>query len=89
MGDATDSLGWQYRREPDVDSKDCRHLVALSQDGMRWIGIRAWHVQDRCWYNGNEPERAEILAFMPLPEMPRRFWWRGQLQSETRDEHGN
>lgn len=89
MIDGTDSLGWRYEREPDTDSKDCRHLVTLVEDGMEWVGIRAWHSGESRWYNGNEPERAMVKAFMPLPATARRSWYRGKLLPEsTSDTEG-
>ena len=78
----TDSLGWRYVGDPKPNS-DSRHLVSLSQDGMEWVGIRAWHSQQRLWFNGNDPEGAQVIAWMPLPATARRHWSRGILVDEV------
>lgn len=44
---------------------DCRKLVTLEQDGMIWVGIRAWNGTD--WFNNGEREKAKVIAWQPLP----------------------
>lgn len=79
--DWTDSHGWHYEKSP-PENGDCRKLVWLEQDGMAWIGIRAWHREGR-WYNGNEPERADVLCWQDLPQCALRHWDRGRLSPES------
>lgn len=71
--------GWHYADPRDQDGKDCRKLVSLTQGGMRWLGIRAWHVTGRYWMNGGEPERATVEAWRDLPDVPRGFWNSGRF----------
>ena len=78
----TDSLGWLYRE--DIRQGDCRKLVSLRQDGMEWVGIRAWNQKEHRWYNGNDPERADILGWMDLPQTVRRHYVRGILVPELK-----
>lgn len=50
---------------------DCRALVRLEQDGMCWIGIRAWAGDSGEWLNnGRREESAIVTHWMPLPPMP-------------------
>lgn len=81
---ATD--GWHYTDpRDDQDGKDGRKLVALQDRGMRWIGIRAWHAQGRYWMNGGEPERVQVIAWRPLPDMPEGFWLHGLFNLHSRN----
>jgi hypothetical protein len=72
-----DRDGWHYGSPP--AGGDARKIVSLVQDGMAWVGIRAWDAQKRRWLNGGEPERATILAWRPLHEPAKGRWKRGQL----------
>lgn len=70
---------WRYRGWPEP-GRDARCLVTLeSASRMRWVGIRAWHHQDRMWLNGNEPEQNTVIAWSLLPEPAKGVWVRGQL----------
>ena len=71
--------GWNYRSKP-TDYGDCRKLVTLEDQGMIWIGIRAWHNIEKRWYNGNEPERCNVRAWREMPEIAGGGWERGKLQ---------
>lgn len=81
QNDWTDSNGWHYERHP-PENGDCRKLVWLTQGDMAWIGLRAWHHNEKRWYNGNEPERAHVLCWQDLPGRALRYWDRGQLAAE-------
>lgn len=70
--------GWDYTGHPEAGT-DARKLVTLTENGMAWIGIRAWHHENQYWMNGGEPERATVLAWRDLPEIARGYWHRGQL----------
>lgn len=65
--------GWNYSRPENQDGRDARKFVTLSQDGMKWVGIRAWHLTESRWYNGNEPELAKVLAWREMPEIAKGF----------------
>lgn len=47
------------------DHGDCRKLVTLEQDGMIWVGIRAWN--GASWLNNGTLEKAKVLAWRELP----------------------
>lgn len=51
---------------------DCRAIVVLHDDeGMCWIGIRAWSGGDGAWLvGGKREESAHVSHWMPLPPMP-------------------
>lgn len=69
---------WEYRQKP-VEG-DARKLVTLLDDnGMVWVGIRAWHHTEQRWYNGNDPEKTPVLAWDDLPQPAEGRWSRGQL----------
>lgn len=68
---------WEYVLKP-VEG-DARKLVTLDDNGMVWVGIRYWHFQQKRWYNGNDPEKAIVLAWMDLPQPAEGRWYRGQL----------
>lgn len=70
--------GWTYGGHPE-ENKDARAIVTLVDEGMVWVGIRAWNHQGKYWQNGNEPERAKILAWQTLPEPAKKRWVRGFL----------
>jgi len=70
--------GWNYRVR-EVPEGDARKIVTLEQDGMQWIGIRAFHHEGRYWMNNSEPERAKVIAWRDLPALARGFYDRGQL----------
>ncbi len=69
---------WNYGDEP-TKGGDARKIVTLEQDGMRWTGVRAYHTLDRQWYNGNEPERAQVIAWRHLDVPATGSYDRGQL----------
>lgn len=73
----SESDGWTYTGGP--TSGDARRIVTLRQDGMVWVGIRAYHAGEKRWMNNNEPERAEIVAWRDLYEPAKGFWDRGKL----------
>jgi uncharacterized protein (DUF2236 family) len=60
---------WNYGKPP-KDEKDCRRLVSIEQDGVQWIGIRAWNHERQCWMDGsgNAPELASVVAWRWLPD---------------------
>lgn len=73
-------MNWKYTGQDTPDEgHDCRHLVTLEEDGMVWVGIRAYDYVNSRWLNNNEPESANVLAFMVLPEPANRRWIRGKL----------
>lgn len=80
---AMDSNGWNYSRTI-PKSGDARKLVWLEEDGMAWVGIRAYHHTERRWYNGNDPERAHVLCWQELPGRALRYWSHGKLSQEIR-----
>lgn len=67
--------GWDYSQN--VTGYDGRKLVTLEEDGMIWIGIRAW--SGSRWLNNGEPERAKVIAWRNLPPIARGYWERGEL----------
>jgi len=69
--------GWEYQAKP--DGGDCRKIVTLDQDGMCWVGIRAYNATTGQWLNGGEPERATVLAWRDLDEPARGRWIHGKL----------
>ena len=76
--------GWNYRSKPSENdtNKDARKIVTLSEQGMIWVGIRAWHPRGY-WINNGEPERAEIIAWRDLYEPARGRFYRGILHIPT------
>ena len=68
---------WVYDRAP--GEGDARKLVTLQQQGMVWVGVRAYHHLLKCWMNNNEPEQAQVLAWQDLPEPASRRWIGGKL----------
>ena len=70
--------GWNYTGKP-VEGFDARKIVTLTEGGMVWVGIRAWHGTGGYWMNGGEPERATVKAWRNLPEPAAGFWDRGNL----------
>lgn len=71
---------WDYSRLlTKEEGKDARKLVTLMNDGLVWVGIRAWHHIEKRWYNGHEPELNQVLAWMDLPDPAKKRWVRGQL----------
>lgn len=73
MGD-----GWVYDTPPSRDG-DCRKLVSLEQDGMCWVGVRAYYHVGGYWANNNEPEPATVKAWRDMPNPARGFYDRGKL----------
>lgn len=73
-----DEDGWNYGRRPKPGT-DARKLVTLLQDGMVWIGIRAYASQYDHWMNNGEPERATVLAWQDLPQPAQHRWSHGML----------
>lgn len=69
---------WNYK-DPAVECGDSRKFVTLMDGGMVWVGVRAWHGREGRWYNGNEPERAQVLAWQDMPPPANKRWVRGQL----------
>lgn len=67
--------GWIYVGNP--GEGDARKIVTLEQDGMTWVGIRAFNHQHGYWQNNNEPERAKVVAWRDMPEPARGRWERG------------
>lgn len=67
-----DADGWTYTYPP--AEGDSRKLVTLEEDGMVWVGIRAFSATHQRWLNGGEPERATISAWMDLPAPAKGFW---------------
>lgn len=57
--------GWNEGNPP--DGGDCRKLVTLEQDGMIWVGIRAWNRAG--WLNNGERDHrnVKVLAWRDLP----------------------
>jgi hypothetical protein len=70
---------WNYSKTPPAGG-DARKLVTLDEDQMRWVGIRAFHSAEGRWYNGNEPERATIIAWRDLEAPAKSFYLRGQFK---------
>lgn len=73
----TDKL-WNYNK-PVPPNGDARKIVTLSQNGMVWIGIRAFNHNTRGWVNNNEPEIARVIAWRDLPQPARGRWEHGRL----------
>jgi hypothetical protein len=48
------------------DGGDCRKLVTLENDGMIWVGIRAWNGTD--WVNNGVIFSEKVLAWRDLPQ---------------------
>jgi hypothetical protein len=61
------------------EGDDARKLVTLLEGGMVWVGIRAYHHTGKYWTNNGEPERAEVLAWMNLPQPAQKRWAHGIL----------
>lgn len=74
---------WRYVDGPE-DGADPRCLVTLEEDGMRWVGIRAWNANTGQWLNGGEPERARVMAWQPLPVPASGYWQHGKLVNTER-----
>ncbi len=72
-----DADGWRYGETP--GEGDARKLCTLQQQGMVWVGIRAYHHLQRRWMNNNEPEQAQVLAWQDLPEPTTKRWHFGKL----------
>jgi hypothetical protein len=72
--------GWTYytRGMPPIGN-DNRKIVTLRQDGMTWVGIRIFHAVENRWYNGNDAETAQVIAWQDLPNPARGFWDGGKL----------
>ena len=70
---------WNYDAQGVPENGDSRKIVTLLEGGMVWVGIRFWNNAKRCWFNNNEPEKAQILAWRDLPEPAKKRWVRGQL----------
>lgn len=77
-----ESDGWHYRDKP--TEGDARKIVTLQEDGMTWVGIRAFHFQNQTWLHNNEPEKAHVLAWRDLDEPARGFWDRGLFTACSR-----
>lgn len=76
--------GWEYRKNP--EGGDCRKIVTLDQDGMCWVGIRAFNASTSQWLNNGEPERAKIIAWKDLDEPAKGRWSRNILLLSPRQE---
>lgn len=71
--------GWNYTGNP-AAGEDARKLVTLhDNNGMAWVGIRAWNTQGKYWMNNNEPIAETVHAWRALPDIARGQWSRGQL----------
>ena len=70
------SDGWHYAGDP-PENGDARKIVTLEQDGMVWVGIRAWNHRGNYWQNNNDPERATVKAWRDLDEPAKGYWSRG------------
>lgn len=77
----TEVDGWTYREKP--QGGDARKIVTLEQDGMVWVGIRAFNHATGHWMNNNEPETAHILAWRDLNQPANGRWDRGLLVLPT------
>ncbi len=69
---------WEYMLNP-VEGDARKFVTLLDADNMVWVGIRYWHFQERRWYNGNDPEKATVIAWANLPQPAKGRWYRGQL----------
>lgn len=69
--------GWNYHERP--EGGDARKFVTLEQDGMTWVGIRAYSATMGRWLNNNEPETATVVAWKDLDQPARGRWQRGLL----------
>ena len=63
----------------EVPEGDARKFVTLEQDGMVWVGIRAFDHSRQRWLNGGEPERATVRAWRHLVEPAKGVWFGGRL----------
>ncbi len=70
--------GWYYVGDPPKNG-DARKIVTLEQDGMVWVGIRAWNQRGNFWQNNNEPEKDHVKAWRDLNEPAEGYWVRGIL----------
>jgi hypothetical protein len=70
--------GWCYHGKPSGNG-DARKIVTLEQNGMVWVGIRAYHVRGDYWMNNNEPEVANVIAWRDLNEPAKGRWMRGEF----------
>lgn len=75
---------WNYRTDPPANG-DARKLVTLSENGMVWIGLRAWNFQGRYWQNGGEPEQSRAIAWAHLPSIAGGFWVSGNFIDHKKD----
>lgn len=75
--------GWEYQAKP--DGGDCRKIVTLDQDGMCWVGIRAYNATTGQWLNGGEPERANVIAWRNLDQPARGRFVHGKLVLSRRE----
>lgn len=71
--------GWNYWPTVPVPEGDARKIVTLVEDGMTWVGIRAFNFSARKWMSNNEPERATVHAWRDLPAPARGFWSHGKF----------
>ena len=72
--------GWCYLNPNHDDGSDCRKLVTLTQDGMTWVGIRAFDFARQRWVNNGEPSPSEaVQAWRELPKIAEGFWFSGKL----------
>lgn len=62
----------KYEGNAPSSAGDCRKLVWLvDNDGMGWVGIRAYHHGEGYWMVGNHREEsANVTHWMDLPEPP-------------------
>lgn len=59
--------GWNYGVE-NVTGADARKIVTLEQDGMIWVGIRAYHYADKKWMNNGADSAERVVAWRDIPE---------------------
>ena len=67
---AEETMAWTPASTPPPEEGDCRKLVVIVQDEMRYVGIRAYnHLLAKWFANGGE-EPGEVTHWMDLPEPP-------------------
>lgn len=61
--------GWNYN-VTEVPEGDARKIVTLERDDMVWVGIRAFHHEQKVW-NGDSGDRVVAWRDLPEPASPR------------------
>ena len=75
---------WRYNGAPEAE-KDARHLCTIMQDGMVFVGVRAWDFKHNRWMSNGEPTGELVIAFMPIPPPARGRWVGGILEFTSED----